>query len=227
MFPESFATATRTPSSAFCPSCDRPMNILLNSDPNGMRCGVDAGGRRRNVPGVSPTHQAGAAAPLAGAEETDARALFKALAEIAGPGLSVRAGNSTPACTIIRRPAESSDGEGLVALPLCSRSGDGRSTCAFAAAAGPMECRCGDRGRYPFRDLPFQMACTLARVLAAFSVAFTLGVIAGYAMGRWKTVDRYADSWLIVLLIFLRWSSSSLPMSGSVSTRPRRSSRWR
>jgi NitT/TauT family transport system permease protein len=49
-------------------------------------------------------------------------------------------------------------------------------------------------------ELPFQMACTLARVLAAFSVAFTLGVIAGYAMGRWKTVDRYADPWLIVLL---------------------------
>ena len=49
-------------------------------------------------------------------------------------------------------------------------------------------------------ELPFQMACTLARVLAAFSVAFTLGVIAGYAMGRWKAVDRYADSWLIVLL---------------------------
>jgi NitT/TauT family transport system permease protein len=49
-------------------------------------------------------------------------------------------------------------------------------------------------------ELPFQMACTLARVLAAFSVAFTLGVIAGYAMGRWKVVDRYADPWLIVLL---------------------------
>ncbi len=49
-------------------------------------------------------------------------------------------------------------------------------------------------------ELPFQMACTLARVLAAFSVAFSLGVVAGYAMGRWKTVDRYADPWLIVLL---------------------------
>ena len=49
-------------------------------------------------------------------------------------------------------------------------------------------------------ELPFQMACTLARVLAAFSVAFSLGVVAGYAMGRWKVVDRYADSWLIVLL---------------------------
>jgi NitT/TauT family transport system permease protein len=49
-------------------------------------------------------------------------------------------------------------------------------------------------------ELPFQMGCTLARVLAAFSVAFTLGIMAGYAMGRWKTVDRYADPWLIVLL---------------------------
>ena len=49
-------------------------------------------------------------------------------------------------------------------------------------------------------ELPFQMACTLARVLAAFSVAFSLGVVAGYAMGRWKIVDRYADPWLIVLL---------------------------
>ena len=49
-------------------------------------------------------------------------------------------------------------------------------------------------------ELPFQMACTLARVLAAFSVAFTLGIMAGYAMGRSKTVDRYADPWLIVLL---------------------------
>ena len=44
------------------------------------------------------------------------------------------------------------------------------------------------------------MACTLARVLAAFSIAFSLGVVAGYAMGRWKIVDRYADPWLIVLL---------------------------
>jgi NitT/TauT family transport system permease protein len=49
-------------------------------------------------------------------------------------------------------------------------------------------------------ELPFQMACTLARVLAAFSVAFSLGIVAGYAMGRWKVVDRYADPWLIVLL---------------------------
>lgn len=49
-------------------------------------------------------------------------------------------------------------------------------------------------------ELPYQMACTLARVLAAFVIAFTLGVAAGYAMGRWRTVDRYADPWLVVLL---------------------------
>lgn len=49
-------------------------------------------------------------------------------------------------------------------------------------------------------ELPFQMACTLGRVAAAFTIAFTLGVGAGYAMGRWKTVDRYADPWLVVLL---------------------------
>lgn len=49
-------------------------------------------------------------------------------------------------------------------------------------------------------ELPFQMACTLARVLAAFGIAFALGVTAGYAMGRWRTVDRYADPWLVVFL---------------------------
>jgi len=49
-------------------------------------------------------------------------------------------------------------------------------------------------------ELPFQMACTLARVVAAFVIAFTLGVAAGYAMGRWRSVDRYADPWLVVLL---------------------------
>ena len=49
-------------------------------------------------------------------------------------------------------------------------------------------------------ELPFQMACTLARVIGSFAIAMVLGVIAGYAMGRSKTVDRYADPWLIVLI---------------------------
>jgi NitT/TauT family transport system permease protein len=49
-------------------------------------------------------------------------------------------------------------------------------------------------------ELPFQMSCTLARVIGSFAIAMVLGVIAGYAMGRSKTVDRYADAWLIVLI---------------------------
>lgn len=49
-------------------------------------------------------------------------------------------------------------------------------------------------------ELPFQMGCTLARVVSSFVIAMLLGTIAGYAMGRSKSVDRYADPWLIVLI---------------------------
>jgi len=49
-------------------------------------------------------------------------------------------------------------------------------------------------------ELPFQMACTLGRVIAAFSIAMILGSIAGYAMGRSTRLDRFADSWLVVLI---------------------------
>jgi NitT/TauT family transport system permease protein len=49
-------------------------------------------------------------------------------------------------------------------------------------------------------ELPFQMACTLARVIGSFAIAMLLGVVAGYAMGRSRAVDRYTDSWLIVLI---------------------------
>jgi NitT/TauT family transport system permease protein len=49
-------------------------------------------------------------------------------------------------------------------------------------------------------ELPFQMSCTLARVTGSFAIAMVLGAIAGYAMGRSKTLDRYADPWLIVLI---------------------------
>ena len=31
-------------------------------------------------------------------------------------------------------------------------------------------------------ELPFQMACTLGRVIASFAIAMALGTIAGYAM---------------------------------------------
>jgi NitT/TauT family transport system permease protein len=49
-------------------------------------------------------------------------------------------------------------------------------------------------------ELPFHMACTLARVLGSFMLAMVFGVVAGYVMGRSKKVDRYADPWLVVLL---------------------------
>jgi NitT/TauT family transport system permease protein len=49
-------------------------------------------------------------------------------------------------------------------------------------------------------ELPFHMACTLGRVIGAFAIAMILGIAAGYAMGRSKTADRYADPWLTVLL---------------------------
>ncbi len=49
-------------------------------------------------------------------------------------------------------------------------------------------------------ELPFQMACTLARVVASFAIAMMLGSIAGYAMGRSKALDSFADSWLVVLI---------------------------
>jgi NitT/TauT family transport system permease protein len=49
-------------------------------------------------------------------------------------------------------------------------------------------------------ELPFHMACTLGRVIISFAIAMILGIVAGYAMGRSKTADRYADPWLTVLL---------------------------
>ncbi|WP_146687824.1 ABC transporter permease [Bradyrhizobium canariense] len=49
-------------------------------------------------------------------------------------------------------------------------------------------------------ELPFQMACTLGRVIGSFAIAMLLGTIAGYVMGRSKAVDRFADPWLIVLI---------------------------
>jgi NitT/TauT family transport system permease protein len=49
-------------------------------------------------------------------------------------------------------------------------------------------------------ELPFQMACTLARVIGSFAIAMMLGSIAGYAMGRSRALDRFADSWLVVLI---------------------------
>jgi NitT/TauT family transport system permease protein len=49
-------------------------------------------------------------------------------------------------------------------------------------------------------ELPFQMACTLGRVIGSFAIAMVLGTIAGFAMGRSRALDRFADSWLVVLI---------------------------
>ncbi len=49
-------------------------------------------------------------------------------------------------------------------------------------------------------ELPYQIACTLGRVVGSFAIAMALGIVAGYAMGRSRTIDRYADPWLVVLL---------------------------
>src|ERR1700729_3466235 len=69
-----------------------------------------------------------------------------------GPGLSAGRASSIPTFIIIRyRAEEDRRGEGVVARGSARAVGPGGSTCAFAAAAGPLECRCGDPGRYPFR----------------------------------------------------------------------------
>ncbi len=44
------------------------------------------------------------------------------------------------------------------------------------------------------------LAITLARVVAAFLLAMSLGAALGYAMGRRPLVDRLLDPWLVVLL---------------------------
>jgi NitT/TauT family transport system permease protein len=48
--------------------------------------------------------------------------------------------------------------------------------------------------------LPWHLYCTLTRVIAAFTVAMSLGIAIGLAMGRSRIVDRALDLWLVVLL---------------------------
>ena len=48
--------------------------------------------------------------------------------------------------------------------------------------------------------LAFNLAVTLARVVAAFVIAMTLGSVIGFLMGRSRVADRLGDPWLIVLL---------------------------
>ncbi|MGA9367498.1 MAG: hypothetical protein WBV35_08575, partial [Steroidobacteraceae bacterium] len=48
--------------------------------------------------------------------------------------------------------------------------------------------------------LLFNLGVTLARVVAAFTVAMVIGTAIGIVMGRSRTIDALFDSWLVLLL---------------------------
>lgn len=48
--------------------------------------------------------------------------------------------------------------------------------------------------------LPLNVAVTLARVAAAFSVAMLSGGLLGYLAGRWRRIDAVIDPWAVVAL---------------------------
>ena len=48
--------------------------------------------------------------------------------------------------------------------------------------------------------LPRDLAITLGRVAAAFALSMLLGSALGLAMGRWRAVDQFFESWLTILL---------------------------
>ena len=48
--------------------------------------------------------------------------------------------------------------------------------------------------------LAFNLGVTLARVAASFLIAMALGTVLGLLMGRYRSVDRLGDPWLVALL---------------------------
>jgi NitT/TauT family transport system permease protein len=48
--------------------------------------------------------------------------------------------------------------------------------------------------------LAFNLGVTLARVAVSFLIAMALGTVLGLMMGRYRSVDRLGDPWLVVLL---------------------------
>src|SRR5690606_407013 len=48
--------------------------------------------------------------------------------------------------------------------------------------------------------LPYHLGVTLARVAVSFVLAMAIGLVLGLAMGRWRELDRFFDSWLILFL---------------------------
>lgn len=49
-------------------------------------------------------------------------------------------------------------------------------------------------------ELWLHMGATLARVAAAFGLALGLGTLIGAVLGRWPSVDRWVDPWVVVFL---------------------------
>src|SRR5471032_3169002 len=49
-------------------------------------------------------------------------------------------------------------------------------------------------------ELPWNVAITLARVVAAFGVAMLVGGVLGYAAGRFRRVDQLVDPWAVTAL---------------------------
>jgi NitT/TauT family transport system permease protein len=49
-------------------------------------------------------------------------------------------------------------------------------------------------------DLPYHLGITLARVIASFAVAMTIGTAIGFAMGRVQIADQIGHPWLVFFL---------------------------
>ena len=49
-------------------------------------------------------------------------------------------------------------------------------------------------------ELPTHLGATLLRVIWAFGLAMSLGLILGLAMGRFARLDRWLDPWLVIFL---------------------------
>ena len=48
--------------------------------------------------------------------------------------------------------------------------------------------------------LLYHLGATLARVAASFFIAMLIGGVIGAAMGLWRSFDRWADGWILILL---------------------------
>ncbi len=131
-------------------------------------------------------------------------------AELVGPAKELDADTFLPA-----EPG----GMKLDAANSVPRLFDRRLVCCLAIRRGPAvavaaSCRACAHGRGQFGRTFANLAATLGRVAAAFAIAMTLGTVAGLAMGRSRTADRFGDPWLVVLLNLPALVIIVLPISG-------------